>query len=116
MAWAPDRERLLGLLRPFTDRTPGVDRLRRQLAEALRRGWAESSGEREPGVASVSAPVFGAAGSVLAAVSVSGPAQRLGLRPGRQYAPPVVAAARDIEEALGASLGQGSGVEPPGIL
>jgi DNA-binding IclR family transcriptional regulator len=116
MAWSPDRERLLGLLRPFTDRTPGVDRLRRQLAAAHRRGWAESSGEREPGVASVSAPVFGAAGSVLAAVSVSGPVQRLGPRPGRQYAPAVVAAARDIEEALKASLGQGFPLEHPGIL
>jgi DNA-binding IclR family transcriptional regulator len=116
MAWAPDRERLLGQLRPFTERTPGVDRLRRQLAATHRRGWAESSGEREPGVASVSAPVFGAAGSVLAAVSVSGPAQRLGLRPGRQYAPAVVAAARDIEETIRASLGQGSRVGPPGIL
>jgi DNA-binding IclR family transcriptional regulator len=116
MAWALDQERLLGLLRPFTDRTPGVDRLRRQLATAHHRGWAESSGEREPGVASVSAPVFGAAGSVLAAVSVSGPAQRLGPRPGRQYAPAVVAAARDIEAAVEASLGQGSRVEPPGTL
>jgi DNA-binding IclR family transcriptional regulator len=116
MAWAPDQERLLGLLRPFTDRTPGVDRLRRRLAAAHRRGWAESSGEREPGVASVSAPVFGAGGSVLAAVSVSGPAQRLGHRPGRHYAPAVLAAARDIEEAVGASLGQGSRIQPPGIL
>jgi hypothetical protein len=47
---------------------------------------------------------------------VSGPAQRLGSRPGRQYASAVVAAARDIEEAVGASLGQGSRAEPPGIL
>ena len=105
MAWAPDQERLLGLLTPFTDRTPGLDRLRQQLATARRRGWAESSGEREPGVASVSAPVVGPAGTVLAAVSVSGPAQRLGPRPGRQYAPAVLAAARDIEEAIGASVG-----------
>jgi DNA-binding IclR family transcriptional regulator len=104
MAWAPDRERLVGLLRPFTDRTPGVDRLRRQLAAAHRRGWAESSGEREPGVASVSAPVFDGKGTVLAAVSVSGPVQRLGPRPGRQYAPPVLAAAREIENALGGSV------------
>jgi DNA-binding IclR family transcriptional regulator len=104
MSWAPDRERLFGLLRPFTDRTPGVDRLRRQLAATHRQGWAESSGEREPGVASVSAPIFDGTGTVLAAVSVSGPVQRLGPRPGRQYAPPVLAAAREIESALGDSL------------
>jgi len=105
MAWAPDGERLLGLIRPLTDRTPGVDRVRQQLATAHRRGWAESSGEREPGVASVSAPVFGGGATVLAAVSVSGPVQRLGPRPGRQYSPAVLAAAREIEEALGASVG-----------
>jgi DNA-binding IclR family transcriptional regulator len=105
MAWAPDRERLLGSVRPFTDRTPSVDRLRRQLVAARRRGWAESSGEREPGVASVSAPVFGAAGTIVAAVSVSGPAQRLGPSPGRRYAPSVLAAARDIQETLGDTLG-----------
>ena len=105
MAWAPDGERLLELIRPLTDRTPGIDRLRQQLATAHRRGWAESSGEREPGVASVSAPVFGGGGTVLAAVSVSGPVQRLGPRPGRQYAPAVLAAAREIEDALGASVG-----------
>jgi len=104
MAWAHDRERLVGLLRPFTDRTPSMDRLRQQLAAAHRRGWAESSGEREPGVASVSSPVFGDTGTLLAAVSVSGPVQRLGPRPGRQYAPAVLAAARDIESALGASV------------
>jgi DNA-binding IclR family transcriptional regulator len=105
MAWASDRERLLGLIHPLTERTPGVDRLRRQLVTGHRRGWAESSGEREPGVASVSAPVFNGAGTVLAAVSVSGPVQRLGSRPGRQYAPAVLAAAREIEEALEASVG-----------
>ena len=48
------------------------------LAGVRRRGWAASAAEREPGVASVSAPVRGAAGGkVLAAVSVSGPIERL---------------------------------------
>ena len=59
------------------------DRLHRGLREAQftatalsavrRRGWAQSVGEREPGVASVSAPVRGPGGRVVAAVSVSGP-------------------------------------------
>ena len=43
------------------------------LAQVRRRGWAASVAEREPGVASVSAPVRGAGGRVVAAVSVSGP-------------------------------------------
>ena len=70
-------------------------------ATARRRGWAESVAEREPGVASVSAPVVDAEGRVRAAVSVSGPIQRTTRAPGRRYAKAVMAAARRIEEALG---------------
>ena len=62
-----------------------------------RRGWAASVAEREEGVASVSAPVLDAGGRVRAAVSVSGPVQRLGRQPGRHLAGPVMAAAREIE-------------------
>jgi DNA-binding IclR family transcriptional regulator len=68
----------------------------RGLAEVRRRGWAQSVGEREAGVASVSAPVLGADGAVLAAVSVSGPIERLGRQPGRLHAPAVLAAAREL--------------------
>ena len=42
-----------------------------------RRGWAQSIGEREPGVGSVSAPVRGPNGRVVAALSVSGPIERI---------------------------------------
>jgi DNA-binding IclR family transcriptional regulator len=64
------------------------------------KGWAESVGEREPGVASVSAPVRDGAG-VVAAVSVSGPIERTTRDPGRRYAAAVTAAAREIEVAAG---------------
>lgn len=67
---------------------------------ALRRGWAQSVEEREPGVASVSAPVRHE-GSVVAAVSVSGPVERTTRSPGRRYAAAVVAAARQVEAAMG---------------
>lgn len=63
----------------------------------LRRGWAESVGQREAGVASVSAPVLAADGTVLAAVGVSGPIERLTRTPGRRYADAVTTAARRIE-------------------
>jgi len=68
-------------------------------AAVLERGWAESVGEREAGVASVSAPVRGH-GLVIAAVSVSGPIERLTRTPGKRYARAVMAAARAIERAL----------------
>jgi DNA-binding IclR family transcriptional regulator len=70
-------------------------------------GWAQSVEEREPGVASVSAAVCdhrpGAGGTVVAAVSVSGPIERTSRSPGRRYGDHVVAAARAVERAAGLS-------------
>jgi DNA-binding IclR family transcriptional regulator len=71
------------------------------LTTVRRRGWAASVAERESGVASVSAPVFGADGRVVAAVSVSGPIDRLTRQPGRLHAAQVTAAARAISHAIG---------------
>ncbi|MEJ2868595.1 IclR family transcriptional regulator [Actinomycetospora sp. OC33-EN08] len=70
------------------------------LAEVRRRGWAQSVAEREVGVASVSAPVRGPDGSVVAAVSVSGPVDRIGRKPGSRWANDLLAAARALEKAL----------------
>ena len=66
-----------------------------------RRPWAESVGEREAGVASVSAPVLDASGAVVAAVSVSGPIERTSRHPARKYAEAVVTAAHRIERDAG---------------
>ncbi len=70
----------------------------RTLADVRRRGWAQSVGEREPGVASVSAPVRDRLGRVIAAVSVSGPIDRLTRSPGRLHAPAVLGAARRLSD------------------
>jgi DNA-binding IclR family transcriptional regulator len=70
------------------------------LSGVRRRGWAQSVGEREPGVASVSAPVRGSSGRVVAAVSVSGPIERLTRQPGRLHAAAVVSAANRLTEVL----------------
>jgi DNA-binding IclR family transcriptional regulator len=75
----------------FTERT---------LADVRRRGWAQSAAEREPGVASVSAPVRDRAGDVVAAVSVSGPIDRMGRRPGARWAADLIAAADDLTQRL----------------
>lgn len=64
------------------------------------RRWVESIEEREPGVASVSAPVTDADGSIVAAVSVSGPVERLTRRPGARYGDAVTAAAAAVTVAL----------------
>ena len=88
LAWTEDGERF-----------SGVDAA--EIEETRSRGWAESVAEREVGVASVSAPVFGPDGELRAAVCASGPSSRLGERPGGRLAGPVVAAAREIEDALG---------------
>lgn len=65
-------------------------------------GWVQSVGEREDGVASVSAPVRDALGQVVAAVSVSGPIQRLSTKPGAKYGDAVTEAARRVEQAAAA--------------
>lgn len=75
----------------FTDRT---------LAEVRRRGWAQSAAEREPGVASVSAPVRDRSGDVIAAVSVSGPIDRMGRRPGARWAADLLAASEELTRRL----------------
>jgi DNA-binding IclR family transcriptional regulator len=61
--------------------------------------WTQSVGEREEGVASVSAPIRDGEGRIVAAVSVSGPIQRTTGQPGERYADAVVAAAARIEAA-----------------
>jgi DNA-binding IclR family transcriptional regulator len=71
----------------------------RSLAEVRRRGWAQSVGQREAGVASVSAPVFGRGRRVVAAVSISGPIERLGRSPGQRFAPVLTAAALRLQAA-----------------
>jgi DNA-binding IclR family transcriptional regulator len=72
----------------------------RTLMEVRRRGWAQSVGERESGVASISAPVRDAAGQVVAAISVSGPIDRMGRRPGARWAADLLAAADGLQERL----------------
>lgn len=97
LAWEPpeETERLVSAAK-FSAST---------LTTVRRRGWAESVAERESGVASVSAPVFGPDGSVVAAVSVSGPLDRLSRQPGRLHAAHVVGAGRALSRAAGGHAG-----------
>jgi len=91
-AWSdPSTQRAVLADATFTERT---------LTEVRRRGWAQSVAEREPGVASVSAPVYDGKGAVIAAVSVSGPVERIGRRPGARWAGDLV----EASDALTARL------------
>ncbi len=80
---------------------PNASFTARTLLEVRRRGWAHSVAEREPGVASLSAPVRDGAGTVLGAVSISGPVERLGRRP----SPEIVGAVLDAAAAIGRAAG-----------
>jgi DNA-binding IclR family transcriptional regulator len=91
-AWAdPTTQRAILADACFTDDT---------LTEVRRRGWAQSIAERESGVASVSAPVRDSAGNVVAAVSVSGPVDRIGRRPGARWAANLLSAAEALQHRL----------------
>lgn len=92
LAWAdPATQRSVLADATFTERV---------LVETRRRGWAQSAGEREQGVASVAAPVRDAGGNVVAAVSVSGPIDRMGRRPGARWAADLLAAADALHKRL----------------
>lgn len=76
------------------------------LSGVRRRGWAQSVSEREQGVASVSAPVRSPSGRVIAAVSISGPVERVSRQPGRLHAATVVAGANKLTEVLARAAAQ----------
>jgi DNA-binding IclR family transcriptional regulator len=93
------------LARPLeraTDRTEtDPEALRAQLADVQRRGWAQTVGELEEGLNAVAAPVFRGDGTVLAALSVSGPAFRLRAIDLARVARSTVDAAAGISRRLG---------------
>ena len=91
-AWAPGplRRELL-LAARFSEQS---------LAEVRKRGWAQSIAEREPGVASVAAPIRDTHGAVVAAISVSGPTDRIGRHPGNRWAADLLAAAEAVQIRL----------------
>jgi DNA-binding IclR family transcriptional regulator len=91
LAFAPAEE--------VTALLPAASFTARTLLDVRRRGWAHSVAEREPGVASLSAPVRDGAGGVLGAVSISGPVERLGRRPSPEVVSAVLEAAVAISRA-----------------
>jgi DNA-binding IclR family transcriptional regulator len=100
---AAEREALLESLdpRPMTPATlTDLGELRAQLDEVARRGTAFSAGERVTGAVGVSAPVFDAGGSVVAALSVLGPESRIDDAKLREFEKSVRSTAEAITERM----------------
>ncbi|MFC0333959.1 IclR family transcriptional regulator [Paenibacillus sepulcri] len=73
---------------------------RKQIEEIRGLGYATSVEEREQGAAAVSSPIFNRAGKLVAALSVSGPANRLTPEKMREQASAVIEAANHIGAML----------------
>ncbi|HKA67676.1 MAG TPA: IclR family transcriptional regulator [Actinomycetes bacterium] len=112
---APERRACLaGPLDRYTAHTV-VNRadLEAQLREVLQRGYATTVDELEIGLTAVAAPVRNADGSVVAALSASGPGFRLTPERVPEIAGAVRRAADEISRRLGARTGAGLASDPP---
>jgi DNA-binding IclR family transcriptional regulator len=112
LAFAPDEVRARLLQRSLERRTARTisDRagLEAQLAEVRESGFARTFEELEVGLNAIAAPVRNAAGEVIAAVDVSGPAHRIdpSARPG------LVGRTREAAEDLSRRLGFRASPQP----
>ncbi|WP_394281731.1 IclR family transcriptional regulator [Corynebacterium sp.] len=70
------------------------------LQAVLEEGVAESVSEREPGLASLSAPILSPDNELVAVLSVSGPAERLGPSPAATWGAQLKEAARQLTRAM----------------
>lgn len=106
LAFLPEAEREQILksidLCAFTKRTiVDVKKSRAELGGIRTRGYALDDAEREEGVRCVAAPIFNAQGSIVAAVSVSGPSLRVSLANLEILANKVMKTAKAISATLG---------------
>jgi DNA-binding IclR family transcriptional regulator len=105
LAYAPAvaRERALsGGLERFTERTVTAPaELRTQLAAAAEQGYACAVEELEIGLNAVAAPVYAHDGAVIGALSVSGPAYRLGEELLPKLAKRTMAVAEELSRRMG---------------
>ena len=90
-----------GLTRETPSTVVDIDVIDGQLAEIRSAGCAASFEERDSGAASLSAPVFGLTGDLVAVVGIVAPTQRLTPELVPSLAPAVLAAATDSSRRLG---------------
>jgi IclR family acetate operon transcriptional repressor len=89
----------LARLTAHTVTDPG--RLRAELATVRRDGFAEAIDELELGLAAIAAPVRGAGGEVVAALSISGPTTRMTTERIAELKPTLIDEARTLSRRLG---------------
>ena len=77
------------------------EKLREELVEIRRQGFAVSNAERAAGTCSVAAPVFDGGGRVVGSVSVGGPELRFDLEIAARHGPLVREAAEKISLQMG---------------
>ena len=93
-----------GRLERRTDRTiTSRERLEIDCKVTRQRGFAVADGELEPGLIAIAAPIFGSAGTVVAAVSVSGPSARITRDRVAEVGRLLMEEAGDISTQLGAT-------------
>jgi IclR family acetate operon transcriptional repressor len=86
----------------FTPRTVvDIDLLTEQLGQIRKAGYATSFEERDLGAASVSAPVFGVTGDLVAVIGIGAPTQRMAPSDVPRLAPIVADAASQASHRLG---------------
>lgn len=95
------------LSRPITSITSttitDAEELRIELARTRRRGWADSRGERTPGIRTVAAPIFDHTGAVVGALGLSVPQVRMDDTRVADLGPRIRDTAWAVSEALGAT-------------
>lgn len=79
---------------------PDADFNQQDLDDCRRLGWSESMGERDPALASVSAPVFDSNHRMIAVLSVSGPVERMTPSPYECWGAKVLSAAEEMSSRL----------------
>jgi len=92
-------------LQPYTARTiTSIPAMRAELNRVRELGYAVTKEEWRSGVWSIAAPIFGARGTVVAAMGISGPAERVRPRLLKGFKPLVIAAAAAVSAKLGAPV------------
>jgi DNA-binding IclR family transcriptional regulator len=89
-------------LRQYTGATyTDISRLKAEVDKVRKRGWAVAPGEVLSGINALAAPVFDAAGALVATIGILGSIQHLAPRPASALVAAVLDAASDFSRRLG---------------